>query len=467
MSNPPTPVAAPTEDQWVEAELVRTLMRSVAQSQFAAWLVIPVYLVLMAAEGARLPLVVWGGAALGVAALRSWSIWYFERHLLASGTLAQLGYFRRTQWQWPLTALIWGLAPALFYERTPLAVQFGAWLVLAVTAMVSVNLLASHLRTARLYIHMLMAVSLAAVLSHLGLEPHAALPMVDYWLLLAMLLFWLVLLQSARRLHLTHRRNFELQYRNSQLINSLTRQTQAALNAVETKNRFLANATHDIRQPVHALQLYADWLAAEPDMVREIAPKIVESTKAVNTLFDSLFDLVRLDSGHIRLQVQEQSLDALMDELELQYQPLAQAKGLEFRIRRSGGMVKSDPVLLRRIAGNLVSNAIKYTERGGVLVAVRHRPRGPVLEVWDTGVGIAAAHHKDIFREFFKVPIHTGTEDGFGLGLHIVSRLAYILGHSVALSSRPGRGSCFRLVLTPTDPAAAAARAATVDQLPA
>ena len=128
--------------------------------------------------------------------------------------------------------------------------------------------------------------------------------------------------------------------------------------------------------------------------------------------------------------------------------------------------VRSDPLLLRRVAGNLVSNAIKYTERGGVLVGVRHGASGARLEVWDTGVGIAQAHHKDIFREFYKVPIHAGTEDGFGLGLHIVSRLTYILGHPVSLASRPGRGTVFRLALTPADPAQAAARAATIDQLP-
>ena len=98
---------------------------------------------------------------------------------------------------------------------------------------------------------------------------------------------------------MTHRKNFELQFRNNQLIESLTRQTQAALDAVEIKNRFLASAAHDIRQPVHALSLYADWLGSEPELVHEIAPKIVESTKAVNALFDSLFDLVRLDSGKV------------------------------------------------------------------------------------------------------------------------------------------------------------------------
>src|SRR5439155_26823557 len=103
-----------------------------------------------------------------------------------------------------------------------------------------------------------------------------------------------------RRHHPPHRRKYALQYRNNHLIQPLTRQTQPALEAVEIKNRFLASATHDIRQPVHALGLYADWLGSEPELVHDIAPKIVESTKAVNALFDSLFDLVRLDSGKIK-----------------------------------------------------------------------------------------------------------------------------------------------------------------------
>jgi len=118
-----------------------------------------------------------------------------------------------------------------------------------------------------------------------------------------------------------------------------------------------------------------------------------------------------------------------------------------------------------RIAGNLVSNAIKYTERGSVLVAVRHAWGAPRLEVWDTGLGIAPEHQRDIFREFYKVPAHAGTEDGFGLGLYIVARLSHILGHPVDLSSRQGRGTVFRLHMRHSDPAQAAHRAATIDQL--
>nr|WP_239027334.1 HAMP domain-containing sensor histidine kinase [Ramlibacter algicola] len=285
-------------------------------------------------------------------------------------------------------------------------------------------------------------------------------------MVILLLIFWQVLRQAGLRQHETLRKNYELQYRNEQLIDSLRRQTTAALDAVEIKNRFLASAAHDIRQPVHALGLYADWLGSEPELVHEIAPKIVESTKAVNALFDSLFDLVRLDSGKIKLNVETLRLDKLLHDLELHYRPLAEAKGLEFRVHAVPGTVTSDPILLQRIAGNLISNAVKYTHAGGVLVAARMTPGGARIEVWDTGVGIAPAHQHEIFREFYKVPGHAGTEDGFGLGLYIVGRLCHILGHPLQLASRPGRGTVFRVLVHPTDPRDAAARAtSTVDRL--
>jgi K+-sensing histidine kinase KdpD len=126
--------------------------------------------------------------------------------------------------------------------------------------------------------------------------------------------------------------------------------------------------------------------------------------------------------------------------------------------------VVSDPILLQRIVGNLISNAVKYTDKGGVLVAARITPRGPRIEIWDTGVGIAPAYQREIFREFYKVPSHMGTEDGFGLGLYIVARLSNILGHPLELASRPRRGSVFRLLVNPSDPRMAAERAAsTID----
>jgi signal transduction histidine kinase len=194
--------------------------------------------------------------------------------------------------------------------------------------------------------------------------------------------------------------------------------------------------------------------------VHELAPKIVESTRAVNQLFDSLFDLARLDSGKIRLNIEPVNLAKLLHDLELQYRPQCEAKGLQLRVHVRPGTAVSDPILLRRVVGNLISNAVKYTRQGGILVASRATREGLRIEVWDTGVGIAPVHQREIFREFYKVPSHAGTEDGFGLGLYIVARLTNILGHPLSLASRPGKGTVFRLKLHPTDARAAAERAA-------
>ena len=137
---------------------------------------------------------------------------------------------------------------------------------------------------------------------------------------------------SCRRIHETARNSFELLYHNHILINSLTQQRQAAVAAVAMKNRFLASAAHDMRQPVLALSLYADWLRNEPELVLELAPKIVRATHAVNALFDSMFDLARIDSGQVRLHIEQVDVSELLHDLELQYRPVAESKGLEFRV---------------------------------------------------------------------------------------------------------------------------------------
>jgi len=456
----PPAVPTPAETQWVEAELISSLMRTARSTQFMGVLLIPVFAGVLWDDAPFVLLLAWSLGALAVAAVRSWIIRRYVREVMAREPAEHLAFFRRYWIVWPAGAVVWGLATLLYFDRAPLADQFICWLIMAGLAMFSVNRLSSHLGALRAYLDTLALTALAVMLWHIGVELKFHGPFYHYWIVLLLLMFWQVLRQAGLRLHMTHRRNFELQYRNSQLIESLTRQTQAALDAVEIKNRFLASAAHDIRQPVHALGLYADWLGSEPDLVHELAPKIVESTKAVNALFDSLFDLVRLDSGKIRLNIEPVDLGKLLCDLELQYRPLAEAKGLQLRVRIAPGSVVSDPILLRRIVGNLISNAVKYTQRGGVLLASRGRGAARRIEVWDTGLGIAPVHQREIFREFYKVPNHAGTEEGFGLGLYIVARLAAILGHPLSLSSRPGHGTVFRVMLKPTDAQDAADRAA-------
>ena len=214
------------------------------------------------------------------------------------------------------------------------------------------------------------------MLWRIGVELQFHGPHYHYWIIALLLIFWQVLRQAGLRLHETHRKNFELQYRNNQLIESLTRQTQAALDAVEIKNRFLASAAHDIRQPVHALSLYADWLGSEPELVHEIAPKIVESTKAVNALFDSLFDLVRLDSGKIKLNIEPVDLGQLLHDLELQYRPLAAGQGPAVPGARGAG---HRAVRCRSCCGGSWATwsptPSSTPQRGGVLLASRATPQ--------------------------------------------------------------------------------------------
>ena len=448
--------------QWVETELVRSLMRTARNWQFLGLLLAAVVVGLLWNDAPAWLLATWTTATVLASAARIWMFGRYGRQPASQ----QLAYFERWRFLWLLGAFVGALSTGLFSDRAPLADQFVCWLFIAGMAMFSLNSLATHLPTMRAYLTALALTAMGTMLWRVGIELRFGGPSYHYWVMALLAVFWMALMQAGQRLHMTHRSNFELQYRNNQLIETLTRQTRAALDAVEIKNRFLASAAHDLRQPVHALGLYADWLGSEPELVHEIAPKIVESTKAVNALFDSLFDLARLDSGKIRLRVEPVDLPKLLGDLELQYRPLAQAKGLTLRMHLAPGRALSDPILLQRIVGNLIANALKYTERGGVLVASRTTAGGQRIEVWDTGVGIAPENQREIFREFYKVPSHGGTEEGFGLGLSIVERLTHILGHPLTLVSQPGRGTVFRLQLLPTDAAKASARAAsTVAQL--
>jgi signal transduction histidine kinase len=451
--------ALSAEQDWVEGELVRSLMRTQRSTQWLALLLVAIVVGILSDDNDPQRLVawvlLWGAAAMW----RVWVIYQYQTYVAPLPTGEHMAFFRQHRFVWPVSALVWGLATELYFDRAPLGDQYICWLIMAGLAMFSINSLCARLRVMRAYLDILAGTALAVMAWRMFVDLRLQGPAYHWWVGLLLLIFWQVLRHAGERLHITLRRNFELQFRNMQLIESLTRQTQAALDAVEIKNRFLASAAHDIRQPVHALGLYADWLRGEPELVHELAPKIVDATKAVNHLFDSLFDLARLDSGKVRLNVEPVDMVKLMRNLELQYRPVCEAKGLSFRLHVCPGTVHSDPILLQRIVGNLVSNAIRYTHKGGVLVASRRSREGLLMEIWDTGIGIAPAHHREIFREFYKVPGHAGTADGFGLGLYIVSRLTHILGHPLSLQSRMGRGTVFRLLLEPTDPREAGERA--------
>ncbi|MGH8821118.1 MAG: sensor histidine kinase [Rhodoferax sp.] len=440
-----------SESEWVEGELVRNLMRNAPAIQIAAIVVVPMMFAVLWGHVPLGVLGLWTVAALLISSLQLGLTHWHAKHLAHADTATQLRFMARYGFNWPLSGFIWGAVGLLHFDKTPLATQFLCWLIIAVGGSFAVASLSFCRKPMRGYANALALTSLGVILWRVVVDLHFHATSFHYGMLLLALIYWILLLQAGQIFHETHRSLVELHYRNDRLIESLTRQTQAALDAVATKNLYLAVAAHDTRQPVHALGLYADWLSREPELVAEIAPKIVESTKAVNAMFDLLFDLARLEAGGTRMHIEPVDIATLLRDMELQYRPQAQAKGLQLRLRSKPGQMLSDRIYLHRILGNLLGNALKYTLSGGILVAVRPTAHGMRIEVWDTGIGIAREYHSEIFQEFYKVPNHPGTEDGFGLGLAVVSRLAQRLGHELSVKSRPGRGTVFTLTLQGSD----------------
>lgn len=237
----------------------------------------------------------------------------------------------------------------------------------------------------------------------------------------------------------------------------LTAQKQAAEAAVQAKSRFLAAASHDLRQPLHALTLLVAALKERLTSTEtlQIARQIEDSALAMQALLNALLDLSRLDAGVVQANPQCFPLMRLLQGLQRQYAPIAAEKGLTLQVRPTQAWVQTDPVLLERILGNLLANAIRYTETGWVAIGTRLEQEHLRVEVWDTGPGIPPAYQERIFEEYFQLHNPERARDkGLGLGLAIVARLARLLGTPVNLDSAPGRGSCFSLRLPTCAPQA-------------
>lgn len=216
--------------------------------------------------------------------------------------------------------------------------------------------------------------------------------------------------------------------------------------AMADKTRFLAAASHDLLQPLHAAMLFSSALRrrlAEPE--RAMLARLDRSIEGANDLLGALLDISRLDAGGVTPQPTRFAARAMLVDLVESLRPLAAEKGLSLRIGAGDGWVETDRSLLRSIVQNFLSNAIRYTDRGGIVVAARRRGGALRIEVWDSGIGIAPDKRDVIFREFER--LGQGSENGIGLGLAIVERSATLIGAKVDLWSQEGRGSCFAISL--------------------
>jgi signal transduction histidine kinase len=221
----------------------------------------------------------------------------------------------------------------------------------------------------------------------------------------------------------------------------------AAEKANNAKSRFLAAASHDLRQPLTALSLFVGVLAQkDPPGCGELVANIQACADNLSELLTDLLDVSKLDAGVVVPRPSDFSIDDLLAAVVSIHSSDAGLKGLRLRVRSAAAVIRTDQQLLLRIVGNLVANAVRYTRKGGVLIACRRRQGKRWIEVWDTGIGIAADQTGIIFEEFRQLGDAAGGR-GSGLGLAIVAKTAALLGLEIRLRSRPGRGSMFAVEL--------------------
>lgn len=241
---------------------------------------------------------------------------------------------------------------------------------------------------------------------------------------------------------------------------------ESAEQANLSKTRFLAAASHDVLQPLNAAHLSVSALAEvqTSEEGRKLVRQVERSLETMGDLLRTLLDISKLDAGVVQPEISDVNLESLFSALRSDFQPMAAMKGLKLRFRPAGVTVRSDRTLLRRILQNVLSNALRYTQAGGVLVGIRRRGAIVRIDVADTGCGIPDDEREAVFEEFHRAAATRdfGHGAGLGLGLAIVRRMAGALGHRVTFSSRVGRGTVFHIEAPmaeggAAEPAAAAA----------
>jgi len=369
---------------------------------------------------------------------------------------ASAAEWQRWRWWWNVGTLtsgvMWGCTAWLFYHRGDSAQQIGLIVTVYTFCAVAVPILATQPRVFALFC-LFCYVPMAA---RIGIGNGAQ----GYQLAGILFVIFATTSVLARAYRQALQRAIDLKLQGDELAAQLRVEKQAADEArhqAEVANRaktqFFAAASHDLRQPLHAMGLFAEALRAKSrdDEVAHLVNSINGSVDALESLFSELLDITRIDSGGIEVNTQAFAVGDILRKLRLGFEPNAFEKGLALRFRGGQHVALADPLLVERIVRNLVSNAIRYTNDGTVLVSCRKRANHLLLQVWDTGLGIREEEQRRIFEEFYQVPntarISAEQRRGLGLGLAIVKRLADLMNAPLTLRSRPDHGSVFTLEL--------------------
>ncbi|NDP38622.1 MAG: response regulator [Rhodoferax sp.] len=415
--------------------------------------VLPVFVVslcivwTLSTESNAMYLRLWAGAII----LSNLNWFRYAQRQLASGlTQAQAPQVVRT-----LTVInlvggsLWGSLVWITFDTVTLA---GGVLVFALMAGMAAGAVSTQGPILRLYLAFLLS-QMVVVVSKLWFMSDPA----QWSLGGVIILYALVMLGQAANLARLVRSAIDLRFENQELLEKLRQESalskaaqREAEQANAAKSKFLAAASHDLRQPIHAQGLFLEVLSRSElsPQQRELLASASAASEASAEMLNTLLDFSRIEAGVVEPQVRAFGVQTLLNKIEREFVQQADAKGLDYRSRESALVLRSDPALIEMILRNLISNAIRYTVHGGLLVTCRQRAGEAVLEVWDTGIGIEPAQQREVFREFHQLGNpERDRRKGLGLGLAIVDGLARTLGHPLSLNSKMQQGSVFRLVV--------------------
>lgn len=279
-----------------------------------------------------------------------------------------------------------------------------------------------------------------------------------HWIAGLILLYLLVCMGTSKSIRASIMHSINMRYENQTLLDSLREEKQRAEVALEreekanhAKSKFLAAASHDLRQPLHSLRLFTATLELQTRNTQHktLVSQIDSSVKSLEDLFNALLDISKLDAGTLTVEKSDIYLDSLMAQIEGEFKPLAREKSLYFDVELADHVIFTDALLLERLIRNLASNAIRYTDTGGVSLSTTVEDGRVWLCVEDTGVGIPQSDQVRVFEEFVQLGnIERDRNQGIGLGLSIVKRLAALLGVEVRIESTSGKGSRFLVGMT-------------------
>ncbi len=371
----------------------------------------------------------------------------FFRYLLSSGFHQQtVQYQEGGTWRLRLLAIsaylstLWCLAILFFFIETSAPHQV---FLITIAVTLGIGSISSGMHWLPLYYvyGIPILVALTVRLAMVGTPPYLALSLMMVCALLAAYSF-------AKKLNGMVRSEMRMRYESEALTRKLRFKTEEAEKAVCAKSRVLAAASHDLRQPLHALSLFIDALreSRSPAEDTRLFKRIDLSMAAMRHLFDALFDMSRLDANVVQPEFRHFDIAHCLTNLQEEYQPEAEKKQLRLRLHVRSHIVVSDPILLDRILRNIIGNAVRYTHSGGVLISARRREKAILVQVWDTGTGIPPESHEKVFLEFQRLQRDSDeTRKGIGLGLAIVRRLCNLLGYPLKLRSSVGTGSVFSI----------------------